>query len=44
MLLSSDAIATAMEICRAEDFYKASHGYIFGAITSLSSGASRPTG
>jgi len=35
MLLSRDAIAAAMENCRAEDFYKASHGYIFEAITSL---------
>ena len=35
MLLSRDAIASAMENCKAEDFYKASHGYIFEAITSL---------
>ena len=35
MLLSRDAIAAAMENCKAEDFYKASHGYIFEAITSL---------
>ena len=35
MLLSRDAIAAAMEICKAEDFYKASHGHIFTAITSL---------
>jgi len=35
MLLSRDAIATAMEICKPEDFYKQSHGHIFTAITSL---------
>jgi len=35
MLLSRDAIATAMEKCSADDFYKQSHGLIFGAITSL---------
>ncbi len=35
MLLSRDAIATAMEICKADDFYKTSHGHIFEAITSL---------
>jgi replicative DNA helicase len=35
MLLSRDAIATAMEICKPEDFYKSSHGHIFSAITSL---------
>jgi replicative DNA helicase len=35
MLLSRDAIATAMEICQPEDFYKSSHGHIFSAITSL---------
>ncbi len=35
MLLSRDAIATAMEICKPEDFYKTSHGHIFDAITSL---------
>src|SRR5271154_1842699 len=35
MLLSRDAIATAMEICKPEDFYKSSHGHIFVAITSL---------
>ena len=35
MLLSRDAIAAAMENCKAEDFYKASHGAIFEAITSL---------
>ncbi|HEV3131775.1 MAG TPA: replicative DNA helicase [Acidimicrobiales bacterium] len=35
MLLSRDAIASAMEICKPEDFYKSSHGHIFQAITSL---------
>ena len=35
MLLSRDAIASAMEICKSEDFYKRSHGLIFTAITSL---------
>ena len=35
MLLSRDAIASALEICHAEDFYSQSHGHIFEAITSL---------
>ena len=35
MLLSRDAIAAAIEICSAEDFYKPAHGHIFEAITSL---------
>ncbi len=35
MLLSRDAIASAMEICKPEDFYKSSHGHIFVAITAL---------
>ena len=35
MLLSRDAIATAMEMCKPDDFYKQSHGLIFSAITSL---------
>src|SRR5271156_7133450 len=35
MLLSRDAIASAMEICKSEDFYKSSHGHIFSAVTSL---------
>ena len=35
MLLSRDAIASAMEICKPDDFYKQSHGHIFTAITSL---------
>jgi replicative DNA helicase len=35
MLLSRDAISSAMEFCNPEDFYKQSHGHIFTAITSL---------
>ncbi|MHB1710149.1 MAG: replicative DNA helicase [Acidimicrobiales bacterium] len=35
MLLSRDAISSAMEFCKPEDFYKQSHGHIFAAITSL---------
>ncbi|HEX3460985.1 MAG TPA: replicative DNA helicase [Acidimicrobiales bacterium] len=35
MLLSRDAISSAMEFCNPEDFYKHSHGHIFSAITSL---------
>jgi replicative DNA helicase len=35
MLLSRDAIAAAVETCRAEDFYKPSHGHVFEAITNL---------
>ncbi len=35
MLLSRDAIATAIEKCSPADFYKPSHGQIFGAITAL---------
>jgi replicative DNA helicase len=35
MLLSRDAIAAAVEICGAEDFYKPAHGHIFDAITTL---------
>lgn len=35
MLLSRDAIASALERCKAEDFYKPTHGHIFSAITSL---------
>ena len=35
MLLSRDAIARAMEICKPDDFYKGSHAHIFAAITSL---------
>ena len=35
MLLSRDAIASAVERCRAEDFYRPAHGHIFEAICSL---------
>ena len=35
MLLSRDAIADAIEIVRAEDFYKPTHQHIFEAITTL---------
>jgi replicative DNA helicase len=35
MLLSRDAIAVAVEICSAEDFYKPAHSHIFDAVTSL---------
>src|SRR3954451_9887080 len=35
MLLSRDAIATAVEICTADDFYRPIHGHVFDAITSL---------
>jgi replicative DNA helicase len=35
MLLSRDAIASAVETCSADDFYKPAHGHIFEAITSL---------
>jgi replicative DNA helicase len=35
MLLSRDATAAAVEIVRADDFYKPAHGHIFDAITSL---------
>ena len=35
MLLSRDAIASAVEACSADDFYKPAHGHIFEAITSL---------
>ena len=35
MLLSRDAIAAALEQCRAEDFYRPAHGHIFDAITAL---------
>lgn len=35
MLLSSDAISQAVEICGAGDFYKPAHGHIFQAIVSL---------
>src|ERR1043165_7358010 len=35
MLLSRDAIAVAVEICSAEDFYRPNHGHIFEAVCSL---------
>ena len=35
MLLSRDAIAAAVEICGADDFYKPAHGHIFEAVCSL---------
>ncbi|HMC51249.1 MAG TPA: DnaB-like helicase N-terminal domain-containing protein, partial [Acidimicrobiales bacterium] len=35
MLLSKDAIASAVETCGADDFYKPAHGHVFEAITSL---------
>jgi replicative DNA helicase len=35
MLLSPQAIALAVEVCDASDFYKPAHGPIFDAITSL---------
>ena len=38
MLLSKDAIASAVETVGVEDFYKPAHAHIFDAITSLYSG------
>src|SRR5262245_43916675 len=35
MLLSRDAIASAVEIVHTADFYKPAHGHVFDAITSL---------
>jgi replicative DNA helicase len=35
MLLTKDAIAAAVEVVHAEDFYKPAHGHIFEAVTSL---------
>lgn len=35
MILSKDAIADAIEICKSSDFYKPSHQYIFDALTSI---------
>lgn len=35
MLLSSDAIAKAVDLVNAADFYKPAHGHIFAAIESL---------
>src|SRR4051812_38883053 len=38
MLLSKDAVAAAVEVVNADDFYKPAHGHVFDAITSLYSG------
>src|SRR5262245_20759074 len=35
MLLSKDAIAAAVSLLSADDFYKPAHGHIFEAITTL---------
>ncbi len=35
MLLSRDAIASAVETCGVNDFYKPAHGHVFDAICSL---------
>ncbi|HTZ09933.1 MAG TPA: replicative DNA helicase, partial [Acidimicrobiales bacterium] len=35
MLLSRDAIASAIECCVADDFYKPAHGHVFAAIVGL---------
>src|SRR5713101_8173965 len=35
MLLSRDAIASAVEVVSADDFYKPAHGHVFDAVTSL---------
>lgn len=35
MLLSRDAIASAVELCKADDFYRPAHGHIFEAICAL---------
>src|SRR5437879_8113256 len=35
MLLSKDAIASAVETCSPEDFYKPAHGHLFDAIQTL---------
>ncbi|MGH9267074.1 MAG: replicative DNA helicase, partial [Acidimicrobiales bacterium] len=35
MLLSKDAITSAVETCSADDFYKPAHGHIFEAVVSL---------
>jgi replicative DNA helicase len=35
MLLSRDAIAAAVELCVADDFYKPAHGHVYEAICSL---------
>ena len=35
MLLSRDAIASAIECCKAEDFYKPAHAHVFAAVCAL---------
>ena len=35
MLLSRDAISSAVELCKTDDFYRPAHGHIFEAICSL---------
>jgi replicative DNA helicase len=35
MLLSRDAIAAAVELCGADDFYKPAHGHVYEAVCSL---------
>jgi replicative DNA helicase len=35
MLLSRDAIAAAVEVVAADDFYKPAHGHVYDAITAL---------
>src|SRR5580692_12534710 len=35
MLLSRDAISSAVEMCKTDDFYRPAHGHIFDAICSL---------
>lgn len=35
MMLSKDAIASGLESCKAGDFYKPLHGYVFAAIVTL---------
>jgi len=35
MLLSRDAISAAVELCKADDFYRPAHGHIFDAVCSL---------
>jgi len=35
MLLSRDAIAAAVEVVTADDFYKPAHGHVYDAITAL---------
>src|SRR5256714_5991055 len=35
MLLSRDAIAAAVEVCSADDFYRPIHGHVFDAVCAL---------